>query len=104
MKFDQKLTFNGKGQELYRRAKNIIPGGTGLLGKRSELYLPEFWPAYYKRAKGIEIWDLDDNKYLDFTMVGIGTSILGYADEDVVSAVSNAVINGSMTTLNPLRK
>ena len=101
MNFDQKLNFNGKGQDLYRRAKNLIPGGTGLLGKRSELYLPELWPAYYKRAKGIAIWDLDDNKYLDFTMVGIGTSILGYADDDVVSAVSQAVANGSMTTLNP---
>ena len=101
MKFDQKLNFNGKGQDLYRRAKNLIPGGTGLLGKRSELYLPELWPAYYKRAKGIEIWDLDDKKYLDFTMVGIGTSVLGYADDDVVSAVSQALANGSMTTLNP---
>lgn len=101
MTFDQKLNFNGKGQDLYRKAKKLIPGGTGLLGKRSELYLPELWPAYYKRAKGIEIWDLDDNKYLDFTMVGIGTSILGYADDDVVSAVSQALANGSMTTLNP---
>ena len=40
------------GQELYRRAKTRIPGGTQLLSKRPEMFLPENWPAYYSRAKG----------------------------------------------------
>ena len=36
----------GKGQELYKRAKEIIPGGTQLLSKRPEMWLPEQWPSY----------------------------------------------------------
>jgi glutamate-1-semialdehyde aminotransferase len=88
------------GQELYQRAKELIPGGTQLFGKRPELYLPDFWPAYYSKASGCEIWDMDGRKYLDFTMVGIGTSVLGYADKDVNEAVVNAINRGNLTTLN----
>ena len=96
------MNFNKRtGQKLYEEAKNIIPNGSNLFGKRSELYLPDNWPAYYKKAKGCEIYDLDNNKYLDFTMVGIGANILGYSDPDVVRAAKNAVSNGNLTTLNP---
>jgi glutamate-1-semialdehyde aminotransferase len=90
-----------KGQELYKRACSIIPGGTQLFSKRPELFLPDQWPVYYKKAVGIEVWDLDDNHYLDFASVGIGTSVLGAADEEVNKAVIEAVQNGSMSTLNP---
>ena len=88
------------GQELYQRAKELIPGGTQLFGKRPELYLPDFWPAYYSKASGCEIWDMDGRKYIDFTMVGIGTSVLGYADKDVNEAVVKAINRGNLTTLN----
>jgi glutamate-1-semialdehyde aminotransferase len=91
---------NGRGQALYARAKTILPGGSQLLGKRAEMYLPELWPAYYSRASGCEVWDLDGRRYLDFTMVGIGTSVLGYADPDVESAVLAAVRASPMNTLN----
>lgn len=90
----------GKGQELYKKAKKIIPGGTQLLSKRPEMFLPENWPAYYDKAKGCEIWDLDGNKYCDMSYMGIGACILGYADEDINTAVKNAIDKGSMTTLN----
>lgn len=89
-----------KGPELYQRAKNFIPGGTQLLSKRPEMFLPDLWPAYYKRAKGVEVWDLDDNHLIDVTTAGIGTCILGYADPDVNAAVKSAVDDGSMATLN----
>ena len=42
----------GKGQELYKKAKTLIPGGTSLLSKRPEQLLPENWPAYYSKSKG----------------------------------------------------
>jgi glutamate-1-semialdehyde 2,1-aminomutase len=91
---------NGTGQRLYERAKKILPGGAQLLGKRAEMYLPGLWPAYYARASGCEVWDLDGRRYLDFTMVGIGTSVLGYADPDVERAVVAAVKASPMNTLN----
>src|SRR6185295_7092247 len=40
------------GQALYSSAKHRMPGGTRLVGKRPEQYLPENWPAYYCWAKG----------------------------------------------------
>ncbi|MCK4815837.1 aminotransferase class III-fold pyridoxal phosphate-dependent enzyme, partial [bacterium] len=89
-----------KGQNLWNRAKRIIPGGTQLLSKRSEQFLPDQWPSYYKRAKGVEIEDLDGNKYIDMSIMGIGSCILGYADNDVNEAVKNVIDNGSMSTLN----
>ena len=90
----------GKSQDLYKKAKKLIPGGTQLLSKRPELFLPDFWPAYYDKAQGCEVWDLDGKKYLDVSYMGIGACILGYADQDVNKAVKAAVDNGSMTTLN----
>jgi len=90
-----------EGQRLYNRAKKVIPGGTGLLSKRPEMYLPEYWPCYYKNAKGCEIVDLDGNSFLDFTTLGVGTSILGYANDEVNSAAIKALRSGNMTTLNP---
>jgi len=91
----------GLSQDLYKRAKKLIPGGTQLLSKRPEMFLPDFWPAYYDKAKGCEVWDLDRNKYIDMSYMGIGACILGYADKDVDNAVKNAIDKGSMTTLNP---
>ncbi|MFH1394335.1 MAG: aminotransferase class III-fold pyridoxal phosphate-dependent enzyme, partial [Candidatus Micrarchaeota archaeon] len=88
------------GLELWKKAKKIIPGGTQLLSKRSEMYLPDHWPSFYSKAKGIDIWDLDGQKYTDMTIMGIGACILGYADDDVDDAVTKAVSNGSMCTLN----
>jgi len=41
----------GKSQDLYKKAKKLIPGGTQLLSKRPEMFLPDLWPAYYEKAK-----------------------------------------------------
>lgn len=90
----------GLSQALYKTAKELIPGGTQLLSKRPELFLPDLWPAYYDKAKGCEVWDLDGNKYIDMSYMGIGSCILGYADEDVDNAVKEAIDKGSMSTLN----
>jgi glutamate-1-semialdehyde 2,1-aminomutase len=90
----------GKGQDLYIKAKQIIPGGTMLLSKRPEMFLPEKWPAYFSKAKGCKIWDLDGNEYLDMSIMGIGTNILGYGNEEVDEAVMQTVRNGNMSTLN----
>jgi glutamate-1-semialdehyde 2,1-aminomutase len=89
-----------KGVELWDRAKKIIPGGTQLLSKRSEMFLPDQWPSYFKKAKGVEVWDLDDNHYIDMSIMGVGTCILGYADEDVNKAVRKVIATGSICTLN----
>jgi len=92
--------FSGKGQQLYEEAKTMIPGGTQLLSKRPEMFLPNHWPSYYQRSSGIEITDLNGNKLKDFSYMGIGCCILGYRDSDVNKEVHKAIDRGNMTTLN----
>lgn len=89
-----------KSQKLYRKAKQLIPGGTQLLSKRPEMFGVDNWPSYYSCAKGCEVWDLDGKKYKDFSYMGIGSNVLGYADDDVNDAVIKAINNSSMCTLN----
>ena len=89
-----------KGIELWDKAKKLIPGGTQLLSKRSERFLPDQWPSYYKKARGVKVWDLDGNEFIDMSYMGIGSCILGYADPDVNKAVKKVIDAGSMSTLN----
>lgn len=88
------------GSKIYKRAKRVIPGGNMLLSKRPEMFLQEGWPSYYSRAKGCEIWDLDNNSYLDMSIMGIGTNTLGYAYSPVDEAVKKCVDSSNMSTFN----
>jgi len=88
------------GVDLWKRAKKIIPGGSQLLSKRSEQFLPDQWPSYYRSAKGVDVWDLDGRQFIDMSLLGVGACPLGYADPDVDRAVKIAIDQGSMCTLN----
>jgi glutamate-1-semialdehyde 2,1-aminomutase len=88
------------GLKLWERAKRIIPGGNMLLSKRAEMFLPNQWPAYYSKAKGCNVWDLDGKKYTDMSIMGIGTNTLGYGHPEVDAAVIDAINLGNMSTLN----
>ncbi len=89
----------GTGQKLWKRAKKIIPGGNMLLSKRPEMFLPDQWPAYFSKARGCQVWDLDGNKYID-TIMGIGTNILGYGHPEVDEVVKEVLDKGNMATFN----
>ena len=89
-----------KGQNLWKRAKKVIPGGNMLLSKRPELFLPDKWPSYFSKAKGCRVWDLDGNEFVDMSIMGIGTNILGYGHPEVDKAVRENIEKGNMSTLN----
>lgn len=89
-----------KSLDLQRRAKNCIPGMTQLLSKRPDQFSLGVWPGYYSKAKGVEVWDLDGNRYVDMSIAGIGANILGYADPDVDRAVKQAIAGGTSCSLN----
>jgi glutamate-1-semialdehyde 2,1-aminomutase len=78
----------------------VIPGGNMLLSKRAEMFLPEQWPAYFSRAKGCRVWDLDGRELIDMCIMGIGTNLLGYGHPEVDAAVAATVSAGNMSTLN----
>ena len=90
----------GSGQKLWRRAKQVIPGGNMLLSKRPEMFLPDQWPAYFSKAKGCKVWDMDGKEYIDMSIMGIGTNILGYGHPEVDEAVCAAVSAGNMSSFN----
>ena len=90
----------GSGQKLYKRAKKIIPGGNMLLSKRPEMFLPEKWPSYFSKAKGCKVWDLDGNEFIDMSIMGIGTNILGYGHPEIDEAITKIIKDGNMSTLN----
>jgi len=90
----------GTGQKLWKRAKQVIPGGNMLLSKRAEMFLPDQWPAYFSKAKGCKVWDLDGNEYIDISIMGIGTNILGYGHPEVDEVVQRTVSAGNMSTFN----
>jgi len=89
-----------KGVALYNHAKSMIPGGTQLLSKRPEMFAPDVWPAYFSKAKGSHVWDLDGREFLDMSIMAVGACILGYADDEVDDAVVGALRNGVNNTLN----
>ena len=49
-----------------------------LLSKRPEMHLPQRWPSYFSKSKGCHVWDLNNKKYTDMSIMGIGTNTLGY--------------------------
>jgi len=90
----------GSGQKLWIRAKQIIPSGNMLLSKRAETILPRYWPSYFNKTKGCFVWDLDNKKYIDVGLMGVGTNVLGYNNVSVNNAVKKCIQKGNMSSLN----
>lgn len=90
----------GTGTRLWEKSKKLIPGGSQLLSKRSEMFLPDYWPSYFIRSRGINVWDPDGNRFRDFASMGIGCCLLGYANPQVNRSVKDAIDRGSASTLN----
>ena len=71
-----------------------------ILSKSPERFLPDLWPSYFKSAKGCRIQDYDNNSYLDMSLMGVGTNVLGYANKIIDNSVKKNISKGNMTTLN----
>ncbi len=53
---------------------------------RNVTYLSERFPIFWERAHGVNVWDLDGNRFLDFTS-GFGVASLGYTPESVTEVL-----------------
>ena len=98
--YSEKELLSGKGINLYNKMKEIIPGGTQLLSKRPEMFAPDIWPSYYKKAKGTQIWDLDNRVFNDMSIMSVGACIIGYADEEIDQQVIKYIKDGVNSSLN----
>ena len=90
--------------KIWSKAKKIIPGGNGLLSKRPERFSNKYWPTYFLKANGIHIWDLNNTKYIDMSIMGIGTSTLGYKNNSIDKKVISAIGKSVNTTLNSVEE
>ena len=93
-----------KNKILWKKAVKIIPSGNSFLSKNPIRFESNKWPIYFSKAKGSSVWDLDGKKYHDFSLMGVGTNILGYSNTKVDKEVFKKIKNGNMTTLNCQRK
>ncbi len=87
-------------QKLWNRAKKAIPNGNMFLSKNPSRFLDDHWPTYFNKSKGCEVWDLSNKKYYDFSLMGVGTNILGYANKKIDKEVQKVIKKGNLTTLN----
>ena len=51
------------------------------------MFYPDLWPSYFEKSKGCKVWDLDGNRFIDMSIMGIGTNILGYGNKEVDKSV-----------------
>ena len=45
--------------------------------------------SYYSKSKGCYAWTLENKKLIDFSLMGVGTNILGYANSEIDKEVKN---------------
>ena len=74
--------------------KTEIPGprsrslgcGLGEYESRNVTYQDGSWPVFWEEARGTNVWDVDGNRFLDFTSA-FGVAGLGHGNEEVVRAM-----------------
>ncbi len=80
-----------KTREFFQRAKKVIPYG---VNSNFRYWGDEDTPVI-KRGAGSHIWDMDDNRYIDYRL-GFGPIILGHGYPAVSDRVSEAIRDGTI--------
>jgi len=81
---------DSRSQQLYRRARELIPGG---VNSPVRSYSP--YPLFIASAKGSKFKTVDSQEYLDYCMA-YGALIDGHARAEVIEAVEEALEKGSI--------
>ena len=68
-----------RSRELAARLRRVESRNVTLLGER--------WPVFWEKAEGVNVWDADGNRFLDFTS-GFGVTGLGHSSPPVRAALS----------------
>jgi glutamate-1-semialdehyde 2,1-aminomutase len=77
---------------LFARARRVVPGG--IYGHQSpSMLVADAHPAFFARAEGSHIWDVDGNEYVDF-MCSYGPIVLGHRHPSVERAVTAQMRDG----------
>lgn len=82
-----------KSREAFERAKKFLPGGNS----RTTMFWKPY-PVYFKHGKSFNIYDLDDNTYIDF-IVNYSSLIHGHAHPRIVKAIRETVKYGTAVNM-----
>ena len=89
---------NRRSRDYYDRAMRLVPEQTMTFAKAAHNY-PSVWaPRYVKAASGCEVVDVDDNRFIDYTMA-LGPVILGYNYPRITRAVMEQLACGTIFSL-----
>ena len=81
-------------------AKKYIHTGNMLLSKKPDQFLPGGWPVFYKKAQGCYFWDKYNDKYIDFSLMGVGTNIMDYSNKSINHQLKKILDFSNVSTLN----
>jgi glutamate-1-semialdehyde aminotransferase len=82
-----------KSLEYLERAKKVIPGAAQTLSKMPARFPQGAYPVALRRGDGARVWDVDDNKYIDW-IGALGAIPLGYVNTKVDFATGFAAGDG----------
>ena len=83
------LSKTTKSNQLYHKAKAVLPSGVAYIIRHFEPY-----PFYTARAKGSKLTDVDGNEYIDFWM-GHCSLIFGHSPPEIMKEVEQQIWNGT---------
>lgn len=81
-----------KSKELFSEASKYIPGGVNSPVRAFTSVGGS--PLFIKKAKGAYMYDVDDNKYIDY-IASWGPMIMGHAFEPVIKAIQEKVLDST---------
>ncbi len=79
-----------KSEQLFGRAKKVLPGGVN-----SPVRFYEPYPFFATSARGSKLITVDNKTYLDYCM-GYGAMVLGHGYPSVIEAVRSQLDNGTL--------
>ena len=88
-----------RSNKLYKRAIKSIPLATQTFSKSSLQWPLGVSPMFIKKGKGCTIYDIDNNKYIDY-LLALMPIILGYGDTDVNNAVKRQMRDGVVFSMS----
>jgi len=87
-----------KSQQLYERARRVIPWGTQTNAKRPDEALLDVMPCFIEEGDGCRIRDVDGRWYIDYRSA-LGPIILGYRHPGVDAAVRAQMERGVLFSM-----
>jgi glutamate-1-semialdehyde aminotransferase len=81
-----------------RRSLNCIAQNALTNSKRPECFVKGIYPSHLQKGRGCFVWDHKGKRYVDF-ITGLGTNLIGYANDRVNQAMGTQMFFGASLSL-----